>query len=165
MIHEVIMIHDDEIMIHDEVIMIHGNVIMILGEVTMIHDEVMIHHKVMIHYEIMIHFKVMIHYEVMIHHKVMMHHKAMTFYRIMMKDMTYDMTHTTILTDSLLVSHVVPLLVVLTVGRVDKRQAAVSTLLAAGLGLVLQEMTVIRLGLPPPLGHELHVEHLKAVQT
>ena len=89
-------------------------------------------------------------------------------YRIMMHDMIHmihDMTHTTILTDSLLVSHVVPLLVVLAVGRVDKRQAAVSTLLAAGLGLVLQEMTIVRLGLPPPLGHELHVEHLKAVQA
>ena len=89
-------------------------------------------------------------------------------YRIMMHymiHMTHDMTHTTILTDSLLVSHVVPLLVVLTVGRVDKRQAAVGALLAAGLGLVLQEMTVVRLGLPPPLGHELHVEHLETVQA
>ena len=89
-------------------------------------------------------------------------------YRIMIHDMiymTHDMTHTTILTDSLLVSHVVPLLVVLTVGRVDKGQAAVGTFFAAGLGLVLQEMTVVRLGLPPPLGHELHVEHLEAVQA
>lgn len=130
----------------------------------MIHDEV-----IKIHDEVMIHHKVMIHYKVMIHNKVMMNHKAMTFYRIMMHDMihdmTHDITHATILTDSLLVRHVVPLLVVLTVGGVNKCQAAVGALLAAGLGLVLQEMTVVRLGLPPPLGHELHVEHLEAVQA
>ena len=126
----------------------------------MIHDEI-----IMIHDEVMIHHKVMILYKVMIHNKVMMNHKAMTFYRIMMHDMMHDMTHTHILTDSLLVRHVVPLLVVLAVGRVDKRQAAVGTLLAAGLGLVLQEMTVVRLGLPPSLGHELHVEHLETVQA
>lgn len=41
-------------------------------------------------------------------------------------------------TYSLLVGHMVLLLMVLAVGRVDKRESAAIALLAAGLGLVLQ---------------------------
>lgn len=68
-------------------------------------------------------------------------------------------------TYSLLVGHMVLLLVVLAVGRVNKCEPTAITLLAARLGLVLQQVTIVSLGLAPPLGHELDHKHLETVQA
>ena len=48
---------------------------------------------------------------------------------------------------------------------IEERQPAQGALFGGGPRLVFQQVSVVRLGLTPPLGHKLHTERLQAVQT